>query len=249
MSKEEKERPICTIRSCGKVPVTQHLFRCKTCRMEEYETICENCAKFCHNEHDLDDLGYKVGYCWCGYGCNRCHCFLENPVEGDMTLPPGVPRQCNFRETLTHHTSMEMYQCNQCGLTGSRLACVTCYHLCHHGHGAYHKGHSSSAYCDCGDPSQNYPCKIKPPENPPPPIPCCTFNLTGSKSYIKQKSYKCLTCKNDENSNITICPSCAKICHAGHQLEETSYSSYYCDCGCGSLPVPCKLQAELEPAQ
>ena len=243
---ETKTRPICTIQSCGPVPVTQHLYRCKTCHFQPWETMCESCAKFCHNTHQLEDLGYKLGYCWCGYGCNRCHCFCQNPVEGDLTLPDNVPRQCNFRNTGTRHTSMDMYHCNQCHLTGSLLACVSCYHLCHKGHGASYSGHSSSAYCDCGDPNQHYRCKLGPPSNPPKPIPVCTFNVSG-KNYIQQKSYRCLTC--GMHGNVTICQACADVCHAGHELEVTEYSSSFCDCGCGSTSTTCKLQEKIEPAQ
>ena len=242
-----EERPVCTIKKCGPVPVTQHLYRCKTCHFSPWETMCESCAKFCHKTHQLEDLGYRIGYCHCGYGCSKCHCFCEHPVEGDLTLPADCPRQCNFRETGTRHTRMDMYHCSHCGLTGSRLACQACNQMCHRGHGSSYGGTSSSAYCDCGDPSQSYHCLLAPPTELPEPIPCCTFHLTGDKSYIRQKSYHCNTCGGP--ANHTICPSCAKACHAGHELVETSHETYFCDCGAGTLPCTCKLMEELEPAQ
>lgn len=247
MSEETPARPECTIKKFGEIPITQKLYYCKTCKMSPVETVCEECAKFCHQAHDLTCIGYKLGYCHCGYGCSRCHCFLQNPVDGDTEIPPTKSRQCDFRESGTRHHSMDMFKCEQCNITGSRLACYACHHMCHHGHrGSAPNGHSSSAYCDCGDPSQNFPCKLLPPLEIKPPIPLCTYSVTG-KDFASQISYNCTTC--NLGPNVTLCESCAKICHAGHDLVQTSYDRCYCDCGAGGTPCKCKIMEDIEPAQ
>lgn len=243
-----ERRPVCTIQTCGNFPVTQKLYRCNTCHFADTESICEACANFCHANHDVEFLGYHIGYCWCGYGCNRCHCFLQNPVPGDMDIPDNVPRQCTFRYSLSNYVEMNQYTCEQCGIVGSQVCCQACHYLCHRGHEGSSFHANCEAYCDCGDPTTEFKCKLMPPENPPPPIPICTFLLSGEK-MISQRAYRCKTC--NQVGNVTICEACAKVCHAGHDLELTTYDVSYCDCGAGneSAHCVCKLMEKIEPAQ
>lgn len=243
---KRSDRPECTIRTCGKIPVTQHLFRCKTCHFGPNETMCENCANFCHRNHELVDLGYHVGYCWCGYGFDKSHCFLEHPVENDMNIPAQCPRQCNFLHSGKDSIQMEMFNCEQCHLVGPRISCEACYYMCHCGHRGVCKHGNSHGYCDCGDPSQDFPCKIRPPTNPPTPIPLCTFLLSGSDE-MSQKAYICETCK----LSGYICENCANTCHSGHVIKSCGVESFSCSCGSANDErfCTCKLMSNIEPAQ
>ena len=58
----------------------------------------------------------------------------------------------------------------------------------------------------------------------------CTFTQSG-KTYIQQPSYKCKTCDMADPSD-SICSTCIKICHAGHDTERQDYiGGSFCDCG------------------
>jgi len=241
----QTDRPQCTISKFGKTLITQKLFRCNSCHFSETETMCEECAKFCHQGHDIVDLGYHTGYCMCGYGCSKCHCFLEHPVPGDLTVPVNESRQCMYRSSGSNYVEMDMYNCESCGIRGGQLTCHACSLMCHREHRASFN-RRGNAYCDCGDPSSRYHCLLDPPNPPPTPIPWCTFLLSGSGKYLKQKNYRCITC--GMTGNVTLCESCAKTCHEGHQLEETGYATCYCDCGAGTTNTKCKIIDALEPA-
>ena len=240
------ERPECTIKTFGPNIISQRLFRCVTCKFSAIETMCENCAKFCHQGHEVIDLGFHIGYCMCGYGFSKSHCFLENPVPGDLDIPPNESRQCNFLHSGPNYIRMDTYHCTTCNITGGNVTCSACSKLCHKGHSTSFSRNSSSAYCDCGDPSTNFRCLISPPINPKPPLNWCSFFLSGSTSYLEQKCYRCITC--GMTGNITLCENCSKYCHAGHEMELLHYSTCYCDCGAGTTTPPCKIMSELEPA-
>lgn len=244
---KDKQRPVCTIRLCNRTPVTQHLYRCESCHFEPTETICEACAKFCHVNHKIIDLGYHLGYCHCGYGCEHCHCFLENPVEGDDDIPSDIPRQCTCRVSGNTYIEMQTYKCENCGITGRFVCCPSCHALCHRGHFGSDEPprRSISAFCDCGDTRQNFHCKIQPPETIPPPLPLCTYCITGS-TPVAQKLYICHTC--DPTSQNLICEACIRKCHADHRVSATSDEGY-CRCGSGDLNCPCILMGMIEPAQ
>eukprot|EP00466_Bigelowiella_natans_P009329 jgi/Bigna1/137334/aug1.38_g12042 len=67
----------------------------------------------------------------------------------------------------------------------------------------------------------------------------CTYCHT-EKRHMPQIWMECFTCglTNDRG----VCQVCAETCHAGHDLSEEHYSSFFCDCGaegpgrCQSLP-------------
>jgi len=228
-------RPTCSIKNFGKNIITQHLYRCNSCKFPVGTTCCEACANFCHSGHNLEDLGYKPGYCSCGYGCKECHCFCENPVEGDMEIPDGEKRQCEFRRTGTRLSSCDICHCSTCGFVGTAVVCIPCARLCHKRHNTDNPYHSSSAYCDCGDPSNNtFQCLLDPPANPPEPIPVCTLMLYPS--HAKQDGFQCLNC------NEVVCKSCAIRCHQGHNLNPLPDNTFACTC------THCRIRAELEPA-
>jgi hypothetical protein len=214
--------------------------------MDVHETICKHCANFCHQSHTLVDYGYILGYCFCGYGCSRCHCFLENPVEGDLDIPPDESRQCGFRATGREYTEMDGFHCSDCHLIRSEFCCTACSKLCHRRHHIEGPIHSRSAYCHCGDQSTDYHCLLSPPETIPSPLKLCTIHATGEKMISKQL-YRCKTCNFGETN--CVCKSCADVCHEGHLMEEIDQSSSgFCDCGAGILDLPCKLKDLIEPA-
>ena len=57
----------------------------------------------------------------------------------------------------------------------------------------------------------------------------CVYTIHGD-DYISGTYYKCFDCFS--SSSHAICPDCAKICHADHNLTTCS-GSYFCDCGAG----------------
>jgi hypothetical protein len=176
---ENINRPQCTIKLLGKIPQYQKLFMCNTCHMTEKETICEFCASFCHQSHQLVEAGHSFGYCVCGYGTSKCHCFLENPVEGDYEIEPNESRQCTFRDSRRTYIHQIGFHCYPCGLTGNLLSCIPCSKMCHCGHHQSHPinfdGTFGGAFCDCGDPAVNVHCLLDPPELIPYPLEMSFF--------------------------------------------------------------------------
>jgi hypothetical protein len=59
----------------------------------------------------------------------------------------------------------------------------------------------------------------------------CTFSVTGSKSFLLQTWYDCITC--NLVSNFGVCQSCRDSCHRGHEVSAPKFSRFYCDCGAG----------------
>eukprot|EP00954_Amorphochlora_amoebiformis_P010745 838050-Amorphochlora_amoeboformis.AAC.1 len=61
---------------------------------------------------------------------------------------------------------------------------------------------------------------------------------------------ECFTCGLTEDRGV--CQICAETCHAGHDLSEEHYSSFFCDCGaegrgrCQSLPDDTNTSERLE---
>eukprot|EP00455_Lapot_gusevi_P026672 TRINITY_DN2812_c0_g2_i1.p1 TRINITY_DN2812_c0_g2~~TRINITY_DN2812_c0_g2_i1.p1 ORF type:complete len:345 (+),score=102.93 TRINITY_DN2812_c0_g2_i1:76-1110(+) len=66
----------------------------------------------------------------------------------------------------------------------------------------------------------------------------CTFAYT-QRNYADQKWYVCGTCQT-RGATIGCCEACARLCHAGHNLVEQPATAFYCDCGAGDYPTPCK---------
>lgn len=224
---------------------TQHLFICRNCKFNPFETICESCAKLCHSSHDLVDLGFVKGYCRCGQGTKACYCFCQKPLEGMLDIPFDQNRQCIFLRYGPHYENVEAARCETCGMTGNSCACIPCITICHHGHSIYERC-EMSAYCDCGDPNQpehHQHCLISNLENTQ-PIPVCTSLLY--KNDVKQLRYYCNTC--DPLHEFPICSFCANICHKEHNVDEDVDSSFVCSCGTRKTPNKCLILSKIEPA-
>ena len=58
----------------------------------------------------------------------------------------------------------------------------------------------------------------------------CTYTKTG-EDFKKQHWYNCHTC--DLKWEKGCCSLCVKVCHAGHEVQYSRYSSFFCDCGAG----------------
>lgn len=69
------------------------------------------------------------------------------------------------------------------------------------------------------------------------------FKCTFDKNHPEIKTqhlYVCQTCKF--NRFETICESCAKLCHSGHELVDLHYCRGYCRCGQGTSACYCFCQ-------
>ncbi len=59
----------------------------------------------------------------------------------------------------------------------------------------------------------------------------CTFSVSGSKNFLLQVWYDCITC--NLVSNFGVCQTCRDTCHKGHEVSAPKFSRFYCDCGAG----------------
>eukprot|EP01113_Clastostelium_recurvatum_P032666 TRINITY_DN4225_c2_g1_i7.p1 TRINITY_DN4225_c2_g1~~TRINITY_DN4225_c2_g1_i7.p1 ORF type:complete len:751 (+),score=205.24 TRINITY_DN4225_c2_g1_i7:258-2510(+) len=62
----------------------------------------------------------------------------------------------------------------------------------------------------------------------------CTFSFT-KEYYHAQYWYECRTCSQTRSilgkSELSICETCARTCHKGHELGVRKFGHFYCDCG------------------
>ena len=66
----------------------------------------------------------------------------------------------------------------------------------------------------------------------------CTFSLTA-RQYAPQQYFLCHTC--GLTGGRGCCVSCARVCHAGHEVEGPVHSeSFFCDCGAGDGGIVCQ---------
>ncbi len=85
----------------------------------------------------------------------------------------------------------------------------------------------------------------------------CTY-VESSGDFVEQHWYNCFTCGLVGEKGC--CSVCVKVCHAGHSVSYSRFSSYFCDCGAGegtheeprvgggSMPFnPCKCLKPLIP--
>lgn len=61
----------------------------------------------------------------------------------------------------------------------------------------------------------------------------CTLSQTKDNFFL-QHNYRCLTCH--QKTGEAVCAVCARICHAGHQLQDNGITPFYCDCGSNAIP-------------
>ena len=59
----------------------------------------------------------------------------------------------------------------------------------------------------------------------------CSYSQTGD-DFTEQHWYNCYTCGLQWDKGC--CGLCARICHKGHNVAYSRYSSFFCDCGEGS---------------
>lgn len=64
----------------------------------------------------------------------------------------------------------------------------------------------------------------------------CTFPTTQT-THAVQPWYHCKTCKlyRSEIRHLGCCENCAKVCHAGHEVEFIRMATCFCDCGANTL--------------
>ncbi len=61
----------------------------------------------------------------------------------------------------------------------------------------------------------------------------CTY-VESSGDFVEQHWYNCFTCGLVNEKGC--CSVCIKVCHAGHSVSYSRFSSYFCDCGAGEGP-------------
>ena len=142
--------------------------------------------------------------------------------------------------------------CLTCGLTPdtNKCICEPCAYACHFEH-EYCYGGTGPVLCCCEK------CQCQEPVNDVPfdddAAPClppnqpyrCTLNFTKENFYL-QHNYKCLTCKQKDGEGV--CAVCARVCHAGHRLQDNGITPFYCDCGMGAIDgVKCRCLGENVP--
>lgn len=168
------------------------------------------------------------------------------PYAGAVNPTGLVDGPCTYNQTHKKMVVQPFYNCRTCGLVDSLGCCEACSRICHAGHDVRFKG-NVSCYCDCGHGKTRtcIPCNCRkvPAGQPTQPSsndlasnPPCTYLQTG-QDMVKQRLYVCSTC-NFHNGEC-ICDNCARVCHAGHDLRVLDEKGF-CDCGAGSLPIPCK---------
>jgi hypothetical protein len=59
----------CTFTEMRRIEVEQRMWRCRSCRHLTNVSICDYCAKQCHNGHILEDAGLMRSFCRCGVKC------------------------------------------------------------------------------------------------------------------------------------------------------------------------------------
>ena len=124
------------------------------------------------------------------------------------------------------------YHCRSCGIIGDKSICPSCARKCHQNHCLSFSGHKINS-CSCG---QCCHCYIKNTGELP------NITLTCSNSDNDQVTigphFSCLDCSTE---NQTICPACAKTCHAGHRLIENPIGEFVCNCGLGNFESLCQF--------
>jgi len=126
----------------------------------------------------------------------------------------------------------EWYLCHTCfDNTYNKVSfCLPCAQACHHDH-KLEKMIETLSVCKCG--TDWTMCDIQKQKNGPIQQGIldnkCTYSVTGRKP-TPQFWFICRTC-TPVGEGEGACPTCAKVCHAGHTLVKARYDRFYCDCG------------------
>ena len=209
------------------------------CSPDNGKKICEYCAFFCHNEHE-------VGYGGTGsFVCDCPHCQLQSPkdelvVDEETTIPclsGHIPFRCTLQETKNKFYIQHVYKCLTCKQGENEGVCAVCAKVCHSGHELEDRG-INPFFCDCGSGSiKGFQCRCNDPSyNPendnqtislPFQIPFrCTHLFTNEKAY-NQRGFYCKTCGIEKEP---ICEVCATKCHKGHDLQDLGLKPFVCNC-------------------
>lgn len=213
------ESSLCSKFNLGK-PGYQRRYSCQTCGISN---LCENCAIYCHTNHDKTSFKSSTFLCACSD--SNCKC-----------LPSFRTDRCTFLYSGPNPFLQSMYLCITCGATSPEKAiCEACSKKCHSGHNLVQCGYSSSfCHCDECERKGNFNgCKLREEET------VCTFSKTG-KSFFEQNAWCCIDC--NLTGDYCICSVCAKKCHSGHKLVYMGKLNCFCDCGTGSCKINCKCQ-------
>ena len=202
----------------------QVIFFCDDCRV----SICGFCAMKCHLGHNIMPSCVGKFECNCGLGYGKTLCKI---TPGVVAVPcvKNIEGHCTIEQTgKVGKPHEKFYFCMTCGIYDERGVCEQCAKHCHEGHKLIDAGYSSKFYCDCGNGTCVYPCKLmNTPENK------CTLQENGIKP-IKQKLFECMTCGLE--GKLHVCEKCALVCHAGHDVKEIGELVGTCDC-CSPYPI------------
>ena len=120
---EEEEPLLCTYAATGSRMSFQAVYNCQTC-MNSFQNksddeasdlccICDSCAACCHEDHDVNFLGYAPAYCDCGKN-GSCRILEES---SKIALKVGVPEGGKSTETF-HSKVLEDNSCGICNPFG-----------------------------------------------------------------------------------------------------------------------------------
>lgn len=204
--------------------VDYKVYRCENCNLE----ICEGCAKCCHKDHQIVEIGTKQTFV-CGCGRNHFtekngnrHCSVE--YVGEMKYE-GQP-----------YLHQHFYQCKDCCQDQNKYICRGCAESCHKGHNLVDCG-IQKGFCSCGmgqlDNGHNCKCVCF-LGTPPDQCTCQKYH-----NNVVQRWFQCVTCGICKSENDGICQSCANKCHAGHLILDRGVQKHKCRC---MLEKKCSLK-------
>lgn len=148
--KDDKYREHCSIEYVGEMlcddqPVCyQHFYRCMDCSKSKDEFICRSCARNCHQNHKVVDLGIQRGFCSCG--SDKCQ--NEHKCKSSYYLNSAADKCTN--EDHNNAIRQRWFQCMSCGLYNSNDHgfCKSCAEKCHKGHLVLDRGVKRNS-CNC----------------------------------------------------------------------------------------------------
>ncbi|KAK8882256.1 hypothetical protein M9Y10_044898 [Tritrichomonas musculus] len=198
------------------LPIEYIVYRCENCNIE----ICEGCAKHCHKDHRIKEIGPKRSFvCECGekgfFYENENKIICNSQFLGEMKV--------NGQPCLYQH----LYKClDCCTRSQEKFICKGCAEKCHKDHRVIDCG-AIKGFCSCGlngiDNCQ--PCKLT--HLPQTNHSECTITIGRN---LFQRWFQCATCGICGDNKKGICQKCAETCHAGHTLFDRGVSFNECQC-------------------
>lgn len=196
-------------------PVDYKVFRCEDCDLE----ICEGCAKHCHKNHSIVEIGLKKCFvCDCGKNHfvnehNKNKCSVE--FVGEMKYED--------KPTLYQH----FFKCLDCCGSSDLLICKSCAEKCHRYHNVVDCG-VRKGFCSCGTNKlkDDHKCKLVYTEK----IKENECSCQEKQFPIVQRWFQCLTCGLYSSDDQGICINCSQKCHCGHALLDRGIKRRICQC-------------------